>query len=264
MQAPCPIIEVKNLKNYLGGKWVHHGLNFSINKGEILSIIGESGEGKTTLLHSILRLRQATSGIIKVFDTDIMKCGERELHQIRHRWGVMFQSLALFSSLNVWKNIIFPVKQFRLLKRAQTRRELALLKLRLVGLQSNDAEKYPSELSGGMAKRVALARAIVLNPELVFLDEPASGLDPFSSRVFDNLVKRLRDKLGITFVIITHDIATLRRTSDRVLFLGEGKVLALEKPEDIFKNKHPIIQKYFYGSGVLAPLREKLGEHDGE
>ncbi|MDF1653973.1 MAG: ATP-binding cassette domain-containing protein [Coxiellaceae bacterium] len=244
-----PIIEVIDLKNKIGNQWVHKGLNFSIDRGEIIAIIGSSGCGKTTLLRSILMLRQPTSGTINVFDTDVVTCGDKAAMAVQRRWGVMFQSLALFSSLQVWENIVFPVRQFSMLKKS-TQKELALLKLKLVGLKEQDAGKMPSELSGGMAKRAALARTIVLDPELVFLDEPSSGLDPVSARLFDDLIKELRNLLGITFVMVTHDVDTLRRATDRVLFLGEGEVIDFAPVDELSKNPHPLIQEYFYGAHI--------------
>ena len=194
-------------------------------------------------------LREPTEGSIKVFGQEVIGCSDKEAMAIKRRWGVMFQSMALFSSLQVWENIVFPVHKFSMLKNS-TQKELALLKLKIVGLKELDASKMPSELSGGMAKRAALARTIVLDPELVFLDEPSSGLDPVSARLFDDLIKELRDILGITFVMVTHDVDTLRRATDRVLFLGEGKVLDFAPVDELCKNPHPLIQEYFYGAHV--------------
>lgn len=242
-----PVIEVIDLKNRYGKQWVHKGLNFTINKKEIIAIIGGSGVGKTTLLHSILMLRRPTSGSIKVFGIDVTKCSQQEALAVQHRWGVMFQNLALFSSLRVWENIVFPVQRFSMLK-SSTQKQLALLKLAMVGLHRVAAKKYPSQVSGGMAKRVALARAIVLDPELVFLDEPSSGLDPITARKLDDLILELRDVLGITFVMITHDAATLQNVPDRVFFLGEGKVLDFGPISQVVKNPHPLIQEYFEGT----------------
>lgn len=257
------IIEVTDLKNYVGGQWVHDGVSFTINKGEIIAIIGSSGCGKTTLLRSILMLRRPTAGSIKVFGTEVVDCKPAEAMAVQRRWGVMFQSLALFSSLTVWENVVFPVHQFSMLN-ATTQKELALFKLKLVGLKKEDANKMPSELSGGMAKRAALARAIVLDPELLFLDEPSSGLDPVSSRQFDDLLCELRDTLGITFVMITHDVESLRRAADRVLFLGEGKVLDFAPVDQLMKNPHPLIQKYFYGTHMKEVSDAKTSEvNDG-
>ncbi len=238
------IIEVMDLKNRLDGQWVHKGLSFNVKKGEIIAIIGSSGCGKTILLKSILKLHKPTSGKIKVFGIDITSCSTKEALEVQHRWGVMFQNLALFSSLKVWENIIFQVHQFGFLKPA-TQKQLALLKLATVGLERTAARKYPSEISGGMAKRVALARAIVLDPELVFLDEPTSGLDPIGSRLLDELVLEIRRILGVTFITITHDPNSLKRVPDRVLFLGDGKVLDYGPIAQVAANPHPLIQEYF-------------------
>lgn len=249
MKAGETVIEVTDLKNKLQDQWVHKGLNFKIKKGEIIAIIGASGCGKTTLIKSILMLQKPTSGTIKVFGTDVTKCNEREALDIMHHWGVMFQNLALFSSLKVWENIVFPVQQFSRLS-ADTQKQLALLKLAIVGLKRADAKKYVSEISGGMAKRVALARAIVLDPELVFLDEPTSGLDPISARQLDDLVLEIRKILGMTFITVTHDPSSLERLPDRVMFLGEGKVLDFGPIHEVAANPHPCIQEYFAGTNL--------------
>ena len=240
------IIEIEDLKNYLGGQWVHEGLNLTVKKGEIIAIIGASGCGKTTLLRSILMLRQQTAGSIKVFGVDTVKCTEAEAFEIQQRWGVMFQSGALFSSLSVLANVMFPISKFsKLSKEAQ--KEIALLKIALVGLELEAATKYPAELSGGMKKRVAMARAIAIDPELVFLDEPTAGLDPKSAGELDELILHLRESLGLTFVMVTHDLDTLWRVPDRVIYLGEGKVLAAVHMAELVKQEHPLIQAYFSG-----------------
>ncbi len=240
------IIDVKNLKNFLGGSWVHNGLNFKVRKGEIIAIIGGSGCGKTTLLRSILRLHRATSGAIDVFGTDIMNCSRTEILAVQSRWGVMFQSGALFSSMSVLENVMFPLQQFTSL-RLSMRREVALLKIILSGLPEDAAYKYPSELSGGMRKRAALARAIAMDPDLVFLDEPTAGLDPESAGALDDLVLNLRKSLGLTFVMVTHDLDTLWCVPDRVIFMGEGKILADTNMTEMVKQKNKHVRAYFSG-----------------
>lgn len=242
-----PVIQIKDLCNHLGNQWVQKNLNLTINESEIVAIIGPSGVGKTTLLRSILMLQRPTSGSIKVFDIDIAHCKEAEALAVQRRWGVMFQSSALFSSLTVLENVAFPLQENAHLSK-KMQEEIALLKIAFAGLELSAAHKYPSELSGGMQKRVALARAIALDPELVFLDEPTSGLDPKSAEDMDSLILHLRDTLGLTFVMITHDLDTLWRVPDRVIFLGEGKVLAAMPMAELVRQPHPLIRAYFSGA----------------
>jgi len=256
------VIELCDVKNYLGGRWVHDGVNLTVKRGEIIAIIGGSGCGKTTLLRSILMLRQQTAGTIKVFDVDTVSCSAIEAQAIRERWGVMFQSSALFSSLTLLENVMFPLQQHRRLSKSVAS-EIAALKIALSGLETEAIAKYPSELSGGMKKRGALARAIALDPELVFLDEPTAGLDPKSAGELDELVLSMRDNLGLTFVMVTHDLDTLWRVPDRVIYLGEGKVLAAMPMAEMVKQEHPLIQSYF--SGARSQQRKTLfeGTQDG-
>lgn len=245
------IIQVRDVTTILGDTEVHKGLNFDVKRGEIVAIVGGSGSGKTTLLRTCLMLLRPVSGEIRIFDTDILKCSDLEAMQVRYRWGVMFQQSALFSSLTVLENVFFPLREFTDLSKSLCI-EMAMVKLNLVGLDLKDIHKFPAELSGGMKKRVALARAIALDPELLFLDEPTAGLDPKSAKNLDDLVVHLRDTLGLTIVIITHDINTLLRTTDRVAFLGEGKVLAQCPMKSLEQNPHPLIQSYFADvKGVL-------------
>lgn len=241
------IIEIKNLRNRLKGKWVHDGLSVSIKQNEIVAIIGASGCGKTTLFRSILMLLQPTDGEIRVFGTDVVHCGEREANEVRRRWGVMFQSGALFSSLSVLENIKFPMEDVIDLPVKELDR-LARLKVALVGLEADAGTQFPSELSGGMRKRASMARAMALDPELLFLDEPTAGLDPKSAGELDELVLHLRDSLGLTFLIVTHDLDTLWRVPDRVMFMGEGTVLACEPMKELVRNDHPLIRAYFSGA----------------
>lgn len=245
-----PLIEVQHLRNYLGKQWVHDDVSFTINKGEIAAIVGGSGSGKTTILQCILMLLKPTSGSVKVFGTDVTHCTIEEAEKIRRRWGVMFQQGALFSSLTLAENVAFPIAIYSRLPK-KIREEIALLKINLVGLTKEDAIKYPAELSGGMQKRGAIARAIAMDPELLFLDEPTSGLDPKSANAFDELILRLRNDLNITVVMVTHDIDSLRRTADKVIFLGDGKVLAEGPIEELVKNENPMIQEYFSGERGL-------------
>lgn len=239
-----PLIHISQLHNYLGGQWVHKDLNLKIYPREIVAVIGPSGCGKTTLLRSILMLQPLTGGCIQIFNQDIASCTDQQSFDIRRRWGVMFQSSALFSSLCALENVLFPLQEMRSIQ-PSLQKEVALLKLMLVGLELEVATKYPAELSGGMKKRVALARAIALDPELVFLDEPTSGLDAKGADQMDHLILKLRDSLGITFFMITHDLDTLWRVPDRIIFLGEGCVLAAMPMAELVKQPHPLIRDYF-------------------
>ncbi len=238
------VIEVVGLKNYLGTSWVHTDVNFSVKKGEIFAIIGGSGSGKTTILRSILMLLKPTAGSIKVFGKEIININEYDANTIRRRWGVMFQHSALFSAMTVLENVMFPMHELANLD-ANFMRELALLKISLIGLPMEASVKYPSELSGGMQRRAAAARAIAMDPELLFLDEPTSGLDPLSAKQFDELILYLRDALNLTIVIVSHDVDSMRRTTDRVAFIGDGVVRSIEPIESLMQNKDPLIAEYF-------------------
>lgn len=241
-----PIIEIKGMKNCLGGQWVHTDVNLDVEKGEILAIIGGSGSGKTTILRCILMLLKPTAGSVKVFGEDISQLTDQEALKIRRRWGMLFQHSALFSALTVLENVMFPMQEFTQLD-TELMRELALLKISLVGLPIEAAGKLPSELSGGMQRRAAAARAIAMDPELLFLDEPTTGLDPRGARLFDELIVFLRDTLKLTVVMISHDLESLKNTTDRVAFVGEGKILSVEPLEQLRQNKHPLIADYFKG-----------------
>ncbi|WP_133127505.1 ABC transporter ATP-binding protein [Legionella nagasakiensis] len=239
-----PIIEIKGLKNYLGGQWVHSNVNLTVKKGEILAIIGGSGSGKTTILRSILMLLKPTAGTIEVFGKNIQQLSEHEANTLRQRWGMLFQHSALFSAMTVLENIMFPMHELASLDK-QFMHELAMLKLTLVGLPKEAGGKFPSELSGGMQRRAAAARAIAMDPELLFLDEPTSGLDPLSAKQFDELILFLRNTLNLTIVIVSHDIESLQRTTDRVAFVGKGKIISVEPMDKLMQNNHPLIADYF-------------------
>ncbi|KTD64414.1 ABC transporter ATP-binding protein [Legionella spiritensis] len=239
-----PVIEIKGLKNYLGGQWVHSDVNMTVEKGEIFAIIGGSGSGKTTILRSLLMLLKPTSGLLKIFGQDIASLSNREADKLRQRWGMLFQHSALFSAMTVIENIMFPMREFTELDQ-EFMRELAMLKISLVGLPKEAAGKFPSQLSGGMQRRAAAARAIAMDPELLFLDEPTTGLDPRSARLFDKLILSLRDALNLTVVMVSHDVESLKRIADRIAFVGEGKILCAAPMDELIKNKHPLIAEYF-------------------
>ncbi|HIG0328459.1 TPA: ABC transporter ATP-binding protein [Legionella pneumophila] len=239
-----PVIEIKGMKNCLGGQWVHTDINLTVERGEILAIIGGSGSGKTTILRSLLMLLKPSAGSIKVFGEEIYNLNAEQAFRLRRRWGMLFQHSALFSAMTVLENVMFPMREFTALDQ-DFMKELALLKITLVGLSKEAAVKYPSELSGGMQRRAAAARAIAMDPELLFLDEPTTGLDPRGARLFDDLVVFLRDALNLTIVMVSHDIESLKRTTDRVAFVGDGKILSIEPINELMKNKNPLIAEYF-------------------
>lgn len=239
-----PVIEIKGMKNCLGGQWVHTDVNLTVERGEILAIIGGSGSGKTTILRSLLMLLKPSAGSIKVFGEEIYNLDTEQAFRLRRRWGMLFQHSALFSAMTVLENVMFPMREFTTLDQ-EFMQELALLKITLVGLSKEAAVKYPSELSGGMQRRAAAARAIAMDPELLFLDEPTTGLDPRGARLFDDLVVFLRDTLNLTIVMVSHDIESLKRTTDRVAFVGDGKILSVEPINELMKNKNPLIAEYF-------------------
>lgn len=240
------IIEVKNLKTQLGQTWVHKGINLTVEKGEVLAIVGGSGSGKTTLLREMLGLLKPTSGSIRVFDKELTTASPETLLAIQKRWGVLFQQNALFSSLNLLENVSFPLKEHTELD-LDTINHLALLKISMAGLSVESAIKYPSELSGGMQKRAGLARAIVMDPELIFLDEPTAGLDPNTAAGFDELILDLQSTMGLTIVMVTHDLDSLWKVANRVAFLGEGVVLDVDTMPNLVKNQNPMIQEFFSG-----------------
>lgn len=251
-----PIIKITNLTTKLGGQHVQKKLNLSIFPQEIIGIIGGSGSGKTTLLRAILMLLAPTAGSVQVFGKEVTRCTMQEANQIRHRWGVLFQQNALFSALNVLENVRFPLRTFAHFPE-EMEEKLARLKIAMSGLPQEAALKYPAELSGGMAKRAGLARAIALDPELLFLDEPTAGLDPKSAAEFDTLILKLHKGLGLTVMVITHDLNSLARIATKVAFLGDGKVLGFAPLEELMQDPHPMIQAYFGGDKASSQKKEK-------
>lgn len=246
MKNNQPIIEVKDLKIRLKDKWIHNGLSLSVQKNEIIGIVGSSGSGKTTLLREMLMLQKPDSGSIQIDGKELMNATHEELLDIQNSWGVLFQENALFSSLTVLENMEFPLKEKSSLDK-DIIHELAIQKILSVGLDMDSLNKYPSELSGGMEKRAALARAIVLDPEILFLDEPTTGLDPDSASELDELILNLQTMMGLTIIIVTHDLDTLWRVTDRVAFLSEGKVKYIEPINELIRHSDPEIQEFFNG-----------------
>src|SRR5665648_128325 len=233
-KKPETVIALEDLTTVLDGQTILKELTLQVQRGEILAIVGGSGSGKTTLLRTILMLQPA-KGSIKIFGTELLNGNETEHEKIRHRWGVMFQHSALFSSLTVLENIAFPLNEYTELA-PRVIANIAKIKLGMVGLSLEAAHKYPAELSGGMQRRVALARAIATDPELLLLDEPTTGLDPQASSGLDQLIINLRKSLGLTVLMVTHDLETIWRTTDRVAFLGEGKVLETGVIGDLYRS----------------------------
>ncbi len=245
------VIEMDDIATQLGGRWIHQQLNLTINRGEIIAIVGGSGTGKSTIIREILALQQPTSGNIKVFGKSLNEFNLDEMTQYRHRCGVLFQQGALFSGLTLLENVAFPLHELQQLSEQEVN-EIALLKIILSGLAADDAIKYPAELSGGMLKRASLARAIVMDPELLFLDEPTAGLDPISASALDDLLLQLHAAFGLTIIMVTHDLDTLSKVVQRILFLGEGKVLASGSYAELSENKHPLIYEYFHNPRARA------------
>ncbi len=248
------IISVKGLKTAFGDFVVHENLDLDVREGEIIAVVGGSGTGKSVLMRTILGLNPAREGAIRVFDTDILKADERDLHEVDLQVGVLFQSGALFSSMTVLENVLAPVREHLSLP-WELQRDLGAMKIAMVGLPRDAANKFPSELSGGMRKRAGLARALAMDPKLVFLDEPTAGLDPIGAAKFDELIVSLKDSLGLTVFIITHDLDTLYAASDRVAVLADRKVIAVGPLDEVRETPHPWIQEYFSGPRGRAALK---------
>jgi phospholipid/cholesterol/gamma-HCH transport system ATP-binding protein len=248
------VIRVRGLTNRFGPKTVHEDLDLDVIKGEVLGVIGGSGTGKSVLMRSIVGLHTPSAGEIEVFGQQVSKLSRDERVKVERRWGVMFQDGALFSTMTVRENVMAPMVEHTKIPRALMS-ELADLKLRLAGLELEAAPKRPADLSGGMRKRAALARAISLDPELLFLDEPTAGLDPIGAAKFDELVRSLSNAMGLTVFLVTHDLDTLAATCDRIAVLSDGKVLAIGPLDEVRKNPHPWIQEYFSGPRGRAAVR---------
>jgi phospholipid/cholesterol/gamma-HCH transport system ATP-binding protein len=244
--AGTPIVEIRDLHTRFGPAVVHDGVSLEVKEGEIFAIAGASGCGKSTLLREIVLLQRPVSGSIRVFGREVLGLSDEEALPLRRDWGVMFERGALFSSLTVTENVGLPLREHtRLGDRLID--ELAGVKIALAGLPPSAGPKYPDELSGGMRKRAALARAIALDPKLLFLDEPTAGLDPLSASGLDELVRHLKELLGLTIMMVTHDLDLLWRVADRVAFLGEGRVLGVGTMQELSSSDHPVVREYFYG-----------------
>ena len=257
MQGTAPqqyAIRVKDLVVGFGNQIVIDHLSLDVRRGEILGLVGASGGGKTVLMRTIIGLIPRRSGEIEVMGTAIGRSGEQGTQSAAGRWGILFQQGALFSSLTVRQNVQFPLRENLKLSQALMD-EIAIAKLEMVGLSPEDGDKFPSELSGGMTKRVALARALALDPAIVFLDEPTSGLDPIAAGEFDALIKTLQKTLGLTVFMVTHDLASMYTECDRVAALADGKIVAIGPIHELLQSEHPWVRAYFHGkrSQMLQP-----------
>jgi len=253
------VIEVRGLKNRFGSQIVHDGVDMTVERGEVFGIVGGSGSGKSVLLRTILGLQRPQAGEVRLMGRDLTHMSEADLKQVKAGYGVTFQQGALFSSLTVRQNVQFPMREnLEISQRLMD--EMALAKLDMVGLTPIDAEKFPSELSGGMIKRAALARALALDPEIVFLDEPTSGLDPIAAGDFDALIKTLQRTLGLTVYMNTHDLESLYTVSDRIAALADGRIVALGPMETMLECTHPWVQTYLQGKrgGMLTNRLEQV------
>jgi len=255
---PRPLaISVRDLVVGFGQQIVLDKLSLDVYRGEIIGLVGASGGGKSVLLRTIIGLLPKRQGKIEVLDTDFDASPEDDHQTIGRRWGILFQQGALFSSLTVLQNIQFPMREHLVLSQTLMD-QVALAKLEMVGLRETDANKFPSELSGGMTKRVALARALALDPEIVFLDEPTSGLDPISAGEFDSLIKTLQQTLGLTVFMVTHDLDSLHTVCNRVAALAAGKIVAVGPMSEVLVSPHPWVQAYFRGARGLMRAQQSV------
>ena len=249
-------MRVRGLVNSFGDQVIHEDLDLDVKRGEILGVVGGSGTGKSVLLRTILGLKKPDAGRIRVFGLDFARLSEEERRLNEQRWGVLFQDGALFSALTVAENIQVPYREHLDLSQ-ELMDELAAVKIAMVGLRPTAASLYPSELSGGMRKRAGLARALALDPEILFLDEPTAGLDPIGAAAFDELINDLKETLGLTVFLVTHDLDTLHATCDRIAVLAEKHVILVGTIDDMLRSSHPWIHEYFHGPRARAALAGK-------
>ena len=256
MAAQDPIIEVRGLVNRFGPQVVHDNLDLDVYRGEVLGVVGGSGTGKSVLLRTIVGLNRPAAGSIRVLGTDVLNASPAERVAVEKRWGVAFQDGALFSSLTVLQNVMAPMREHLKLSPALMK-ALGQLKITLVGLPAFSCSKLPSELSGGMRKRAALARALALDPDIVFLDEPTAGLDPIGAAAYDDLIGELQRALGLTVFMVTHDLDSLYAICDRIAVLAEKRVLVTGKIEDMGAVEHPWVKEYFGGPRARAAAEKR-------
>jgi len=253
------VVEMRDIVTRFGPNLVHDGVNLTINKGEIYGLLGGSGSGKSTLLKEMIMLLRPESGQVSVLNINLAEISRQEAEELRQRWGVLFQAGALYSSLTVAENVGIKLKEYTGLP-AGIIDEIVKMKINMVGLPAHAAELYPAQLSGGMVKRASLARALAMDPELLFLDEPTSGLDPVGAEEFDALIVKLRDVLGLTVIMVTHDLDSIWTIVDRFAVLGERKVIAEGTLDEVIKNPHPIIRKFFLGA--RGRIRSRNGKQN--
>ena len=242
-----PIITVRGLDNHFGEQIIHKDLNLDVRRGEILGVVGGSGTGKSVLMRSIIGLQTPAAGEIEVLGENMIGRSEDEAKNIRRRWGILFQNGALFSTLTVAENVEVPIREYFPFIKQPLLDEIASFKIAMSGLPADAGPKFPSELSGGMRKRAGLARALALDPELLFLDEPTAGLDPIGAATFDELIQSLQKRLDLTVFLITHDLDTLYAICDRVAVLADQRVIAIGTIAELLAMDHPWIQEYFNG-----------------
>ena len=252
LESDAPVIRVRGLVNRFGKQTVHDGLDLDVRRGEIIGVVGGSGSGKSVLMRSILGLRTPDAGRIEVLGVDARADDPVTRRHIERNTGVLFQDGALFSSLTVGENVQVPLKEYYPDLADSLRYELALLKIKLAGLPADAIDKLPSQLSGGMRKRAGLARALALDPPLLFLDEPTAGLDPIGAAAFDRLLATLQEALGLTVFLITHDLDTLYAICDRVAVLADRKVVACAPLDEVERLDHPWVREYFHGPRARA------------
>lgn len=253
-----PLIEVSHVCTRFGTAVVHEDVNLTVRRGELFAIVGGNGSGKSTLLREIILLQRPNAGTVHLFGQDIWTLPEPEARAVLRRCGVLFQQGALFSSLTVAENVAAPLYEHTRLS-AGLIREIAGVKLALAGFPMDGLSKFPNELSGGMRRRAALARALALDPDLLFLDEPTAGLDPVSAAAFDDLVRQLKATLGLTILMVTHDLDSLWRVADRVGVLGNGTILETGTMEELSRSENPLIHEFFFGPRGRA-AREQARE----
>ena len=264
-----PVIQIEGLSTRYGDFVVHDNLSMDVQAGEIIALVGGSGSGKTTLLRQVLGLETPSAGTVRVFGVDVNRADAATVQQLRNRWGMLFQHGALFSALTAFDNVAQPMRELRALPE-ELIRDAALLKLQMVDIPPAQAMKMPADLSGGMVKRVALARALALEPELLFLDEPTAGLDPALSESFVDLIAMLHREMNLTVVMVTHDLDTLLALSTRIAVLADKRLVAYGDAEDVVRVAHPFIEEYFLGARGpralqgMRELRARQGNKDND